>query len=105
MLARERPFAESPLTGEISKNLITVTAEPWVSPEDVRRRYESLRRAWFYTETPSERRVELVNFVAGFCEGYYNEERGVSGLRRGPDWPGWRHIIEQWNKRYPQEHD
>ena len=105
LLAHERAFAESPLTGEISNNLITVMAEPSVSPEDVRRQYESLRRAWFYTETPSERRVELVNFVANFCEGYYNEERGVSGLRRGPDWPGWRHILEQWNKRYPQEHD
>ena len=105
LLARERAFAESPLTGEISNNRITVTAEPSVSPEDVRRQFESLRRAWFYTETPSERRVELVNFVAGFCEGYYNEERGRSGLRRGPNWPGWRHIMEQWNQRYPQQHD
>jgi hypothetical protein len=105
LLARERAFAESPLTGEISNNLITVTAEPSVSPEDVRRQYESLRRAWFYTETPSERRVELVNFVTSFCEGYYNEERGRSGLLRGPDWPGWRQIMAQWNQRYPQGHD
>ena len=36
LLARERAFAESPLTGEISNNLITVMAEPSVSPEDVR---------------------------------------------------------------------
>jgi hypothetical protein len=94
-IARTGAIAESPLSGEISNNRITVTAEPWVSPEDVRRQFESLRRAWFWTATPSERRIELVDFVAGFCEGYYNEERGVSGLLRGPNWPGWRQIMEQ----------
>ena len=105
LIARTKAFAESPITGEISSNRITVTAKPWISPEAVRRQFESLRRAWLWTETPSERRVELVRFVAGFCEGYHNEERRVSGLLRGANWPGWRRIMEQWNQRYPQEHD
>jgi hypothetical protein len=94
-----------PLEGEISNNRITVTAEPWVSPEDVRREFESLRDIWFWNPTPSERRVELVRFVTGFCEGYHNEERGVSGLVPGPNWRSWRHIMEQWNQSYLQEHD
>jgi hypothetical protein len=50
-------------------------------------------------------RVELVSFVVGFYEGYYNEERDLYGLMRGPNWPSWRGIMEQWNQRYPQEHD
>jgi hypothetical protein len=100
-----RALAESPLKGEISNNQITVTAEPWVSPEDVRRKFVTMRDIWFWTETPSRRRVELVQFVTGFCEGYYNEESVRSGLRRGPDWPGWRGVMEQWNQRYPPGHD
>ena len=100
-----RALAESPLKGEISNNQITVTAEPWVSPEAVRRKFVTMRNIWFWTKTPSRRRVELVQFVTGFCEGYYNEESGRSGLRRGPDWPGWRGVMEQWNQRYPPGHD
>jgi hypothetical protein len=100
-----RALAESPLKGEISNNQITVTAEPWVSPEDVRRKFVTMRNIWFWTETPSKRRVELVGFVTGFCEGYYNEEHCRPGLLRGPDWPGWRGVMEQWNQRYPPGHD
>ena len=94
--------ADSPLMGKISNNQITVRAEPWVSPEAVRRQFESLRNVWFWKPTPSERRVELVRFITGFCEGYYNEEHGITGLRLGSSW---RQIMEQWNQRYPQEHD
>jgi hypothetical protein len=100
-----RALAESPLKGEISNNRITVTAEPWVSPEDVRRKFESLRRIWFYAPTPSARRVELASFVAGFREGDYDEKHDVFSLTSGPGWPGWRGIMEQWNQRYPQGHD
>jgi hypothetical protein len=100
-----RALAESPLKGEISNNQITVTAKPWVSPEDVRRKFVTMRKIWSWTETPSARRVELVSFVVGFYEGYYNEERDLYGLMRGPNWPSWRGIMEQWNQRYPQEHD
>jgi hypothetical protein len=96
---------ESPITGMIANNRITVTADPWVSWEDWRDKIESLRSIWFWKQTPSARRVELVDFVTCFCEGYYNEERGGPGLLRGPDWPGWRQIMEQWNQRYPQGHD
>jgi hypothetical protein len=94
--------ADSPLMGKISNNQITVRAEPWVSPEAVRRKFESLRNVWFWKPTPSERRVELVRFITEFCEGYYNEEHGITGLRLGSSWRG---IMEQWNQRYPQEHD
>ena len=104
-VARTRAFAESPITGEISNNKITVTAEPWVSPEKVRRQFQSLRQMWFYAPTPSARRVELVSFVAGFCDSDYDEKHNVFSLIRGPDWPGWRGIVEQWNQRYPQGHD
>jgi hypothetical protein len=105
LIARTRAFAGSPLTGEISNNRITVSAEPWVIPEDVRKEFASLRRAWLWTQTPSERRVELVGFVVGFCEGYDDEEHDVFALMGGPDWPGWRGVMEQWNQRYPQGHD
>jgi hypothetical protein len=105
LLDYARALAESPLKGEISNNRITVTAEPWVSPEDVRRKFLTMRNIWFWTKTPSERRVELVGFLTGFCEGYYNEASGRSGLLRGPDWPGWRGVMEKWNQRYPPGHD
>jgi hypothetical protein len=97
-------LAESPITGMIANNRITVTADPWVSWEDWRDKIESLRSIWFWKQTPSARRVELVRFVTGFCDGYYDKERDITGLLRGPNWPGWRHIMEQWNQRYPQEH-
>lgn len=105
LIARTKAFAESPITGEISNNRITVTAEQWVSPEKVRRQFESLRQMWFYAPTPSARRVELVAFVSGFCDSDYDKKHNVFSLIRGPDWPGWRGIVEQWNQRYPQGHD
>jgi hypothetical protein len=100
--ARTRAFAESPLMWTIENNRITVRAEPWVSPDDVRKSFKNARDMWFWAPTPSERRVELVRFVTGFCRGYHNEERGVSGLVPGRSW---RHIMEQWNQHYPHEHD
>jgi hypothetical protein len=96
---------ESPITGMIANNRITVTADPWVSWEDWRDKIESLRSIWFWTQTPSERRVELVRFVTGFCDGYYDEEGHITGLLRGPNWPAWRHIMEQWNQHRPPGHD
>jgi hypothetical protein len=98
-------IAESPITSKISNNRITVTAEPWVSPEDVRKRYESLRDIWPWKQTPSERRVELVGFVLSFCGADYDEEHDVFALTRGPHWPGWRGIMERWNQLYPLGHD
>jgi hypothetical protein len=95
---------ESPITGMIANNRITVTADPWVSWEDWRDKIESLRSIWPWKQTPSARRVELVRFVTGFCDGYYNEVGHITGLLQGPNWPAWRHIMEQWNQRYPQEH-
>lgn len=97
-------LAESPITGMIANNRITVTADPWVSWEDWRDKIESLRSIWFWKQTPSARRVQLVRFVTGFCDGYYDKEGDITGLLRGPNWPAWRHIMEQWNQRYPQEH-
>jgi hypothetical protein len=98
-------LAESPITGMIANNRITVTADPWVSWEDWRDKIESLRSLWFWKQTPSARRVELVRFVTGFYDGYYNEQGDKTALQRGPNWPGWRHIMEQWNQHYPQGHD
>jgi hypothetical protein len=98
-------FADSPLVGEIRNSLITITAEPWVSPDDVIRRYEDLRSMWLWTPTPSERRVELVHFVAGYCDGYCNEEHGIVGLAPNESWPGWRELLDRWNERYPDGHD
>jgi hypothetical protein len=99
---RTRALAESPLMWTIENNRITVRAEAWVSPEDVSKSFENARDVWFWTQTPSEHRVELVQCVVGFCEGHYDDERGFTGLVRGPSW---RHIMEQWNQRYPREHD
>jgi len=103
LLANTRKLEQSPLLGSIENNRIIVSAEPYVSPDDVRKAYQETRDMWFWERTPSERRVELVAFVAGFCQGYYNQESGAAGLKRGPDWPGWRGIMEQWNQRYAQE--
>jgi hypothetical protein len=100
-----RSFADPPLVGEIRNSRITITAEPWVPPDDVRKQYDSLRNSWFWTTTPSERRVELVRFVAGFCEGYCNEEGTIVGLVRSASWPGWRELLDRWNEHYPEGHD
>ena len=91
-----------PIVGEISNNQITVTAEPWVSPEEVRRKYESLRKIWFWKQTPSERRIELLDFVAKLSEGYYNKESNRVGLRPRM---GRRQLMERWNQRYPPGHE
>jgi hypothetical protein len=94
-----------PVAGMISNNQITITAEPWVSPEDVRREYKSLQDSWFWKPTPSERRVQLLRFVVRFCETRFDEKRNIATFVRGASWPGWRRIMEQWNQRYPQDHD
>ena len=94
-----------PVAGSISNNQITVTAEPWVSPEEVRREYKSLQDVWFWKPTPSERRVQVLRFVARFCEGWSEEKLDIVGLVPGTSWPGWRQIMERWNQRYPQDHD
>ena len=97
-----RSSAHAPIMGEIRNNRITVTAKPWVSPEEVRQQYESLQKVWFWKRTPSERRVELVRFVTGLCEGYCDEERGVVGLVPNASL---REMLDRWNERYPQDHD
>jgi hypothetical protein len=71
----------------------------------VAKSFKNARNIWvWWAETPTERRVELVGFVADFCEGYYNEKHGVAGLTPGARWR-WRHLMEQWNQRCPREHD
>jgi hypothetical protein len=95
---RVRPF----LRGEIKNNEISITAKPWVAPEEVRKEYESLRNIWFYTDTPSERRVELVRFMTDLSEGWHDRERGLVGLRRSASW---RQMMEQWNQHYPKGHE
>jgi hypothetical protein len=101
----EGNLGRRPVAGRISNNQITVTAEPWVSPEAVRNEYKSLQDVWFWKPTPSERRVQLLRFVTRFCEGWSDEERNIVGLVPGASWPGWRQIMEHWNQRYPQGHD
>jgi len=103
LLANTRKLEQSPLLGSIENNRIVVRAEPWVSLRDVIKSFKTMRDMWFWERRPSERRVELVAFVARFCEGYYNEESGATGLKLGTAWPGWRGIMEQWNQHYAQE--
>jgi hypothetical protein len=100
----ERKPRTRPIMGEISNNKITVTSEPWVHRDEQSRQYESLRNNWLWRQTPSERRMELLRFVIGFYEGYYDKKRNITGLTPGSSWPGWRRIMEQWNERYPQDH-
>jgi hypothetical protein len=97
-----RSSAHAPIMGEIRNNRITVTAKPWVSPEEVRQQYQSLQKVWFRKQTPSKRQLELVRFVTGLCEGYCDEERGVVGLVPSASW---REMLDRWNERYPQDHD
>jgi hypothetical protein len=93
---------KSPIVSMISNNKITITAQPWVPAEDVKQAYAQLRNACFKKETPSERRVCLCRFVVEHCDGYYDEEHEITGLRPTTRW---RPLLHQWNQRYPQGHD
>jgi hypothetical protein len=91
----------SPIVSMISNNKITVTADPWVPLTDVMQAFTQLRNVWFKAETPSERRLCLCRFVVEHCDGHYDEEHDITGLRPTSSW---RPLMEQWNQRYPQEH-
>lgn len=92
--------ADAPLAASIRNNKITITAQPWVSPEAIKRAYADLRDDWFWSETPSEQRVKLCGFVADRCEGYYDKK--IVGLNPSVSW---REMMSQWNERYPEGHD
>ncbi|HET6661584.1 MAG TPA: hypothetical protein VFH16_16860 [Rubrobacter sp.] len=84
---------------------ITLTAEPWVSPETVRDFYQTIRQQVFGRKTRqfSERNVTVFKFVTERMEVETVQEPGQLPssrlVRRAP----WRALMEAWNSEHRRE--
>jgi hypothetical protein len=84
---------------------ITLTAEPWVSPESVRDFYQSIRQQVFGRKARqfSERNVTVFNFVTDRMEVETVREPGQLPRRRLVRRETWRALMEAWNREQRQE--
>jgi len=72
---------------------ITITAPPSESPDAVRQLFGQAQQAWFGRGRYGQRTLAAVEFMI---------EQGYAKLdTRHPDWPGWKAIVERFDRAHP----
>jgi len=78
----------------LSRAVLTLTVEPWVSPEKVTSYYRDIRQSILQDAGSKDRTVEVFRFVVAHTEV---EE---STLKKTPQWS---HLCNLWNAEHPDD--
>jgi hypothetical protein len=79
----------------LSRAVLTLTVEPWVSPDNVKSYYQEIRQSVLHGAGCKHRTVEVFRFVVAHTE---IEE---STLMETPEWS---RLCDLWNQEYPEDH-
>ena len=79
----------------LSRAVLTLTVEPWVSPEEVTSYYRDIRQSILQDAGSKDRTVEVFRFVVAHT--------GVEEITLKKT-PQWSHLCDQWNEEYPEGH-
>jgi hypothetical protein len=82
-------------TDDLSRAALTLTLEPWVSPDKVTSYIRDIRQSILHGAGSKARTVEVFRFVVAHTEV---EETTLEKI------PRWRHLCELWNEEYPEDH-
>jgi hypothetical protein len=82
-------------TDYISRAMLTLTVDPWVSPDNVKSYYREIRDSILHEAGSKHRTVEVFRFVVAHTD---LEE---TALKKTPQWS---HLCDQWNEEYPEGH-
>ena len=82
-------------TDDLSRAMLTLTVEPWVSPDNVKSYYQEIRQSVLHDAGCKHRTVEVFRFVVAHTD---LEE---TTLEKTPQWSS---LCDQWNEEYPENH-
>jgi hypothetical protein len=81
-------------TDDLSRAVLTLTVEPWVSPDKVTSYYRGIRQSILHEAGSKHRTVEVFRFVVA-----HTEVEEIT-LRKTPQWS---HLCDLWNAEHPKD--
>jgi len=81
-------------TDDLSRAVLTLTVEPWVSPDKVTSYYRDIRQSILQDAGSKDRTVEVFRFVVAQTDV---EETTLEKT------PPWSHLCDQWNAEYAKD--
>jgi hypothetical protein len=81
-------------TDDLSRAVLTLTVEPWVSPDKVKSYYQEIRQSILHDAGCKHRTVEVFRFVVAHTEV---EETTLEKT------PQWSHLCDLWNAEHPED--
>jgi len=81
-------------TDDLSRAVLTLTVEPWVSPDKVTSYYRDIRQSILQDAGSKDRTVEVFRF------GVAHTEVEETTLQRAPQWS---HLCNLWNAEHPDD--
>jgi hypothetical protein len=82
-------------TDDLSRAALTLTLEPWVSPDKITSYIRDIRQSILHDAGCKHRTVEVFRFVVAHTD---LEE---TTLEKPPPWSS---LCDQWNEKYPESH-